>query len=259
MGVAHHAAAALAREAPGPRPVPDRLRLHGILCVLHSDIAPEGPLQIGGYADEEAIDTDPVAGAVWWAVMVSPSGRGITSAGIDCRVQRRRQVRRRRLGEPVPNSRESGRSCQAMSWGRTYRMPCRPGRSSTGPGDRFGQGGSRGSISAHEASSTIHGRVVTHLRWLREARLSQSRSETHGQTDLTDGIPQYPLDFDPISHGLDVAPDHPIRVTAGTLDGGAHCVIGVDGLIYNVVKPYGLVAGSMELQAHQPLVTIHEA
>jgi hypothetical protein len=33
-----------------------------------------------------------------------------------------------------------------------------------GPGDRSGQGGSSGSISAHESSSTIHGRVLTASR-----------------------------------------------------------------------------------------------
>ncbi len=50
-----------------------------------------------------------------------------------------------------------------MSWCKTYKMPCRHSRSSTGfgPGDRSGQGGSSGSIRAHKSSSTIHGRVVT--------------------------------------------------------------------------------------------------
>jgi hypothetical protein len=42
-------------------------------------------------------------------------------------------------------------------------MPCRHSRSATGrgPGDRSGQGGSRGSISTQRSSSTIHGRVLT--------------------------------------------------------------------------------------------------
>ncbi|BCL18215.1 hypothetical protein GCM10017668_00580 [Streptomyces tuirus] len=50
-----------------------------------------------------------------------------------------------------------------MSWSRTYKMPCKHSRSSTGfgPGDRLGQGGRRGSIRAHKPSSTIQGRVVT--------------------------------------------------------------------------------------------------
>lgn len=74
-------------------------------------------------------------------------------------------VQRAPAGCPDPNPSSRGRSCQAMSWCRTYRMPCRHSRSSTGfgPGDRLGQGRSRGSISAHKSSSTIHGRVVTPL------------------------------------------------------------------------------------------------
>lgn len=42
-------------------------------------------------------------------------------------------------------------------------MPCRHSRSATGrgPGDRSGQAGSNGSISAHKSSSTIHGRILT--------------------------------------------------------------------------------------------------
>lgn len=51
-----------------------------------------------------------------------------------------------------------------MSLTRTYKMPCRHNRSFTGrgPGERSGQGGNNGPISAHKSSSTIHGRVVTH-------------------------------------------------------------------------------------------------
>lgn len=71
--------------------------------------------------------------------------------------------RRRQHVWPDPNPSSSGRSCQAMSLYRTKRMPCRQSRSDTGrgPGDRFGQGGSNGSIDAHNSSSTIHGRVPT--------------------------------------------------------------------------------------------------
>jgi hypothetical protein len=50
-----------------------------------------------------------------------------------------------------------------MSRRKTYRMPCRHSRSSTGfgSGDRLGQGGSSGSIRARKPSSTIQGRVAT--------------------------------------------------------------------------------------------------
>ncbi len=67
---------------------------------------------------------------------------------------------------PEPNPSSSGRSCQAMSLWRTYRMPCRHSRSATccGSGDFSGQGGSNGSISAHKPSSTIHGRALTPSR-----------------------------------------------------------------------------------------------
>lgn len=45
-------------------------------------------------------------------------------------------------------------------------MPCRHSRSATGcgPGAFSGQGGSSGSITAHNSSSTIHGRVLTTFR-----------------------------------------------------------------------------------------------
>lgn len=60
-----------------------------------------------------------------------------------------------------PSSRS--RSCQAMSWWRTCKMPCRHSRSGAGLGaaDRSGHGSSSGSIRTHKSSSTIHGRVVT--------------------------------------------------------------------------------------------------
>ena len=69
------------------------------------------------------------------------------------RLSRRQQV----MPEPNPNS--WGRSSQPMPVCSTNRIPCRHSRSSIGrgPGDRVGQGGSNGSISSHNPSSTIHG------------------------------------------------------------------------------------------------------
>ncbi|MEU6142838.1 DUF1963 domain-containing protein [Streptomyces sp. NPDC047081] len=52
-------------------PIPSHPRseeLAGLWEDIRDGIAPAGPLQIGGYADEEAIDLDPVASAVPWAV-----------------------------------------------------------------------------------------------------------------------------------------------------------------------------------------------
>lgn len=68
-----------------------------------------------------------------------------------------------------------------MSLQRTYRMPCRHSRSATGrgPGDRSGQAGSRGSISAHKSSSTIHGRVLTPPRTAESSHRSRSTRTSH--------------------------------------------------------------------------------
>ncbi|MEU1163638.1 DUF1963 domain-containing protein [Streptomyces sp. NPDC005921] len=63
---------------PGNRPLPEHPRAEELVAVWEStrqDIAPEGPLRIGGYADEEAIETDPVATAVSWAVKAAAAGR----------------------------------------------------------------------------------------------------------------------------------------------------------------------------------------
>ncbi|MEU9456414.1 DUF1963 domain-containing protein [Streptomyces sp. NPDC048277] len=67
-------------EVPGEQwggPHPGHPRCEELVAVWEStraDIAPVGPLQIGGYADEEAIDIDPVANAVWWAVKAAETG-----------------------------------------------------------------------------------------------------------------------------------------------------------------------------------------
>ncbi|MEU6555326.1 DUF1963 domain-containing protein [Streptomyces sp. NPDC046915] len=64
---------------PWGGPHPGHPRSEELVAVWEStraDIAPEGPLQIGGYADEEAIDTDPVAYAVHRAVKAAEAGRG---------------------------------------------------------------------------------------------------------------------------------------------------------------------------------------
>ncbi|WKX11294.1 DUF1963 domain-containing protein [Streptomyces sp. NL15-2K] len=63
---------------PWGGPHPGHPRSEELVAVWEStraDIAPEGPLQIGGYADEEAIDTDPVAVGVSRAVKAAEAGR----------------------------------------------------------------------------------------------------------------------------------------------------------------------------------------
>lgn len=54
-------------------------------------------------------------------------------------------------------------------------MPCRQSRSAAGrgPGDRSGQGGSNGSISAQKSSSRIHGRVLTPSRTAESSQRSR--------------------------------------------------------------------------------------
>lgn len=75
---------------------------------------------------------------------------------------------------PKPNPSFRGSNWHAMSWCRTYRMPCRDNRSGTGfgPGDCLSQGGSSGSITAHKPSSTIRGRVVTPTRTIRSSQIA---------------------------------------------------------------------------------------
>ncbi|MFI1207186.1 DUF1963 domain-containing protein [Streptomyces sp. NPDC020802] len=64
-------------ERPGSGPLPGHPRSEELVAAwgrTRSDIAPEGPLQIGGYADEEAICTDPVSVAVSRAVRAAEAG-----------------------------------------------------------------------------------------------------------------------------------------------------------------------------------------
>ncbi|MEV2191072.1 DUF1963 domain-containing protein [Streptomyces phaeochromogenes] len=63
---------------PWSGPLPGHPRAEELVAVwerARRDIAPDGPLQIGGYADEEAIYTDPVADAVSTALRVAEAGR----------------------------------------------------------------------------------------------------------------------------------------------------------------------------------------
>ncbi|NGO14363.1 DUF1963 domain-containing protein, partial [Streptomyces sp. HC44] len=65
-------------DKPGSGPLPGHPRSEELVAVWESTrdaIAPEGPLQIGGYADEEAVYTDPVATAVSRAVKAADAGR----------------------------------------------------------------------------------------------------------------------------------------------------------------------------------------
>jgi hypothetical protein len=77
VSLPYHHAVELPGE-PGSGPLPGHPRSEELVEVWEStrdDIAPEGPLQIGGYADEEAVYTDPVAGAVSRAVKAAEAGR----------------------------------------------------------------------------------------------------------------------------------------------------------------------------------------
>lgn len=64
-------------EKPGSGPLPGHPRAEELVEVWENtrDAAPEGSLQIGGYADEEAIYTDPVVDAVSRAVRAAAAGR----------------------------------------------------------------------------------------------------------------------------------------------------------------------------------------
>lgn len=76
VSLPHHQAVELLGR-PGSVPLPGHPRSEELVAVwksLRDDIAPEGPLQIGGYADEEAIYTDPVAIAVTRAVKAAEAG-----------------------------------------------------------------------------------------------------------------------------------------------------------------------------------------
>jgi len=137
-----------------------------------------------------------------------------------------RRSRRRQQVCPEPNSSYRGRSCQATSWCRTYGMPCRHSRSATGfgPGDRSGQGGSNGSISAHKSSSTIHGRVVTPTRTIRPSPQSRpTRTVQQDRVTSSKGRSQ------PSDHRAG-APRQPLpeRVNALNSESQQRCISAVD-------------------------------
>ncbi|MEV7141273.1 DUF1963 domain-containing protein [Streptomyces tauricus] len=72
----HHAVDS--REKPGSGPLPGHPRAEELVAVWNRTreaVAPEGPLQIGGYANEEVVHTDPVARAVSRAVRAAEAGR----------------------------------------------------------------------------------------------------------------------------------------------------------------------------------------
>lgn len=77
-------------------------------------------------------------------------------------------------------------------------MPCRQRLSATGrgPDERSGQGGSSGLISAHKASSTIHGRVLTPLRTAESPDQSRAtRTQKGSGSELSESV--YPRDQRP--------------------------------------------------------------
>ncbi|MGI5197999.1 DUF1963 domain-containing protein [Streptomyces sp. CA-288835] len=76
VSLPHHQAVEVLGEARSV-PIPGHPRAEELVAVWESvrgDIAPEGPLQIGGYADEEAVYIDPVAVAVSRAVRAAEAG-----------------------------------------------------------------------------------------------------------------------------------------------------------------------------------------
>ena len=81
-------------------------------------------------------------------------------------------------------------------------------RSNTGlgPGDRSGQGGSSGSISAHKSSSTIHGRVLTPSRTVESAH--RSRPTGTAQQDRVTSSKRY---LTCTSKEPDCPPERPYR------------------------------------------------
>ncbi|WP_239157986.1 DUF1963 domain-containing protein [Streptomyces sp. SID13726] len=65
-------------EEPRWVPIPGHPRSEELAAVwieAHDDIASPGQLQLGGYADQEAVDTDPVAYAAWCAAKEAAAGR----------------------------------------------------------------------------------------------------------------------------------------------------------------------------------------
>jgi hypothetical protein len=77
VSLPYHCAVELSEE-PWAEPLPGHPRSEELVEVwnsTHDDIALSGPLQIGGYADEEAIYGDPVADAVFRALEAAEAGR----------------------------------------------------------------------------------------------------------------------------------------------------------------------------------------
>ncbi|MFF1747399.1 DUF1963 domain-containing protein [Streptomyces mirabilis] len=77
VSLPYHHAVDLSEE-PWSEPLPGHPRSEELVEVWqnsYADIAPAGPLQIGGYADEEAVFTDPVADAVSMVVKAVEVGR----------------------------------------------------------------------------------------------------------------------------------------------------------------------------------------
>ena len=65
-------------EEPRWVPLPGHPRSEELAAVwaeTHDDVASSGQLQLGGYADQEAVDTDPVGRAVWCAAQEAAAGR----------------------------------------------------------------------------------------------------------------------------------------------------------------------------------------
>lgn len=159
-------------------------------------------------------------------------------------------------------------------------MPCRHSRSSTGlgPGDRSGQGGSNGSISAHKPSSTIHGRVVTrrersnhHIGHARPGHLNKIllralmrlfdrvgvATRTGAQRHAPSPVPHSPLPQNlsasadpraqrPLTRGREVAiplPHARQRRDKGRAGTGGGCASGDRGAVLCVARRRGLRAG----------------
>ncbi|MFD8805726.1 DUF1963 domain-containing protein [Streptomyces sp. NPDC059597] len=77
VSLPYHCAIELTAE-PWSEPLPGHPRAEELVEVwdeVRGDVASRGPLQIGGYASEEAVCTDPLAGAVYCAWKEAEAGR----------------------------------------------------------------------------------------------------------------------------------------------------------------------------------------
>nr|WP_234016852.1 DUF1963 domain-containing protein [Streptomyces sp. LaPpAH-108] len=77
VSLPYHCAVERAGE-PGSEPLAGHPRAEELVAVwdeVRGDVASGGPLRIGGYASEEAVHTDPVAGAVFHARKEAEAGR----------------------------------------------------------------------------------------------------------------------------------------------------------------------------------------